>query len=554
MSLCRSLLSLVLSLSLLCQHLCTVVTLEDIPELKMEAVQSGQFGHSEWSDSLDEFIMMVSGEDEQTFYIITIRHIIPHKIKNYGTEIVKMQPFPHGIQNAYHELIHGYATHGYLALFKKYTMYYFKFLDDLIQMEQKTAFPASYFNIGRFTNMSSTNAYLNSIVMKSGPSEFVIIDFSTVIHPKYTVVKTLAKKGDIRHIETVAKSKAVAIAFDKNLDIYSQKVNEEKGTVEILKSFHYEYPVLTLLYIPSEDYLIVFHSNVKGDGSPPSKFCTVRFIQTSVREYTKGGKVNYDLGFTQMSYELYASAVLFNSNSFKMTRMGEFTIGFNVGQFIWILDLKDLKDKLLKNRFKAQLFNIGGVIGDKTHYRFNSTYQLSNLILTSYRDTSLSTRKVYFKHVKLTGNALCHPSCGNSCETPLVVCSKTNSITFSLIIGFGSILLLGLISNFFCVRVEKLINEREAAKLEKVAAFYPTYPTPASTKARSRLPSESMNTLKSPVIKVKYNKTNPTLIEAVDNDGIENDDELDKPFQLLKQKMAQQSIEEKGIKAPLLKD
>lgn len=502
------------------QATAAILTYENIQGVSLElAVHNSDDGQTEAEFSFDDFVMLVTSEDDQIIYFITVRNIEIYKITNHGTRLEKKGSQPHKIQNAYHELIHGYCTHGYLALFKKYTMYYYKFLDDYQEMESNTTFPASYFGITRFTNMTAMNTFNNSIIMKSGPSEFVIIEFSSIINPNAIVYTTLQKKGEIRHITSVAKSKVVAVAFDKMIDFYYQST--DLGSKEPIRSYYHEFPVESMIYNPIHDSLIIVHYSKLPRDTQDGPIFLLKVIKTTLTIDNKGA-------FSHWSFNLNTSKQITQT---KLSKLGENSLTSLNGKFMILYDITSLHRMLMNKILAMSYFTTYNLTG-MANYSFNATYQLSNLILVTWRDTT--NRKVYFKHVKFVGkDKFCHSSCGKYCTIPFVVCGQRGKVTLYFGMGIIGVIAILMGAAYLCVFMESSLNAKTSLRQKNLSKALKS----------GKLDQESL-AAGNPVIKMRYSRMTPEMIHAVDgqpDQNLEDDEEMDKPFQRLKKSQQKES-------------
>ena len=52
-----------------------------------------------------------------------------------GERLILINSHEHHIKNLYFDYVYGYCTHGYLVLFKKYNLYFFKLNDNKDDLE-----------------------------------------------------------------------------------------------------------------------------------------------------------------------------------------------------------------------------------------------------------------------------------------------------------------------------------------------------------------------------------------------------------------------------------
>lgn len=463
----------------------------------------------------DKYVMTVVNSDENFIFLVTEDRIFVYKITDGGSKahINRKEGIEHNIENAYHELIHGYYTHGYLSLIKKHTMYYFKIMDSYDRFEYNTTFPASYFRIAAFTNMTSMMSNDNCVAMQTEIYQLTLMCFENIFEPKYySVIKNKKNAKPILWFNIVSRGTQIAILYKESLDFHLLR----KDNPKLLRSFRITNPHVERMVHKEERRMVILL--YERDPKYDSRLVSIYNTHCTEADLLNGNPL------CRKKRDIYLPSKLFNPQcEFSQGLIKWEAIGNNATA---VYDHGSMY--LVYPKTDTGPLDIGLFPGTKVWSKGSSPpeYLWDHSLLATYRSSNLillrNLRNGYhhFTHISLESRnknrKFCHPSCYKvfGCDKPFVVCkSQQKWITIGIFItSFLTLLLLLCIVNKLFDRTERQLNKYEDKK----------------SKNYNRALEKASVDPENKVIHFRYSKMTPSMIEAVDakiHQEVEDDEE-----------------------------
>lgn len=451
--------------------------------------------------SVDDYISTVSSFSQRMIFFILSRRVLAYSIED-GDSLDLHVEFKHEIPNAYHEYIHGFCTSDYLVLLKKHTMYFYKIFDSQGIEPYKLRFPASYFNVSMFTEVSTINQRGSTMIAKTGRNQAHLFNFLSVIHPTSHALHLPSKDetDDIRAIRAVDNGLAAAIFYSKSVELISLDHNQH---FHRLRGYYFDLDVKYVVYdFPSNTLLVFFRPNL-GE---------------------KTGKVMF-LGLADTSGKPPYRNLTSFSNDMTIHRFGIDHLSYFELQEIFIFNMRPkLCDQLKTWAYKLTMPEPLAA----ENFTFNYTYQYSNLVMVSKKDKD----KITMFHLAIEGNSvMCHPSCDGKCLRPFVVCTQKWQITF------------GMVLSVFCVAAIVLCVYRISSSYERWRNKARKKPSKKLKKALTYLEMDDPHKSDALKFRFKPSRMSPSMVEAIHDELINPDESSDDDSpSLLKQSMPSQVL------------
>ena len=408
-----------------------------------------------------------------------------------GNRLGESRTFNHGIPNAYHEYLQGFCTPDSLVLLKQHVMYFYQLAVKVNELMPLSKYPASYFNVRRFTDVLAVSRWGAKVVIKTGGNAAHLFDFISVTKPRAVELNLPArdKNDEIRIINIVREGKEAALFFSRSM-IIVDLMKADKFSVS--KQFIFDDEIAYVTTSSNSNVLIVFNKESNNERT----FFVMHVDNLHRRQYGSLNNIPLDarpqkIGISYLAY-------------------------FTKGQML-IYDISQEMQKLMRQYISN--VTLPDTILDEG-YRFNSTYTHTSLVATVKRTTD----KVIISHMKMTGkNELCHPSCFGKCHEPFVICSQKYSIIFSMAVGFAGLL------------ITLIIIHRSMNAIEQYQGVDGEQRNKRLRKAFNNMEIDQSDDNESIVkFRFKLSKMSPSMVEAVHDELIvdNHSDSMDDPLLL----------------------
>jgi hypothetical protein len=391
--------------------------------------------------SKQDYIGYVTSYDQPFIFFITARHIVVKAVVD-GRSMRHVANLSHRIENLYYEYVYGFCTHGYIALLKRHTLYFFRLSDDKQDTTYEAVYPSNYFDVKQFTNITGVNSWNNTVIAKTDRNEVHVLDFRSVVRPTAYLLHLPPKppEADITFVKAVNRGLSGAVFFGNSLEIYDLISRNQ------VKAVLFPYTVLYINYDYVTNSLIVLFKEKKGiaiNTAPPfnRKFFDSPHVDDKPRILRTG------------------------TGCLALLQKRTFTI-FDLTAASWATPRIDLAELYRGNLYMP--FNDSLLAG----YSFTMTYRLSNLILVSKDDKLKDLIEIRHLRLHTDDNTLCHKTCKNKCIEPFIVCKQNRQLVYSML--FGGIIACSIVVICYraCTVLEKILNENKSPiEKNKVRAF-----------------------------------------------------------------------------------
>ena len=409
----------------------------------------------------DEYVNFITSYDQHYIFFITSKTIDIKGIDK-GQKMKDLASLPHGIENLYYEYIYGFCTHGYLAILKKNSLYYFKLSDDKKEFSHRYEYPASYFDIGQFTSTTGVNSWNNTVIVKTNNNQVSVLDFRSSERPLAFHLHLPYREPDdyITFVKAVNIGKSAAVFYKKSLEIV------DFASKQSVKSFSFPYTVLYINYEYNSNMLVVLFRERK-----------VAVIKTSAP---------WDKSY-------FEAPSVFSLVKPRILRTGISCLALLDQQIFAIFDLSKNFDQAFIARLTMP-YNDTELKG----YTFNMTYRLSNLILISKNNTEED--RIEMKHLRLftNNNTLCHKSCYGRCDAPFIVCNLWRWVVLSMILGISVVSSVIFSFRRVTTLIEHSLNKKKSMKDKNFSRALKT----------ARIENDE--------IRIRMSRLTPSMMEAIE--------------------------------------
>jgi hypothetical protein len=395
-------------------------------EIKFDDAQHDWNDDSNIVFSKDEYVNYITAYDQPFIIFLTNQYIHLYRVIS-GTTMKNFLNFKHYVPNMYHDYVYGYCTHGYLAVLKATSLYFYKFNEDKTDFIFQKVYPASLFGVSGFTAITGVNAWNNTVLIKSNNSEVFYLDFRQPLKPQSQKLLLPEKSEDIIFVKTVDLGYGGAVCYPHSLELFNLITGERQ------KGFYFLDEVMYLNYDQGSNNIVLL---MKG------------------KDYAIVLNTSPETGFRRTHIKIQAS----NYNKLKLLRLGQSKLALLEPKVFSIINFGP-SDAFFTFGETLSRLQMPASVGS---YEFMMTYRQSNLVLINKKD---GAGNIQMRHLRLktARNSLCHASCRGRCQQPFVVCSQKPWVVISFATASFLIALLMAI----CDRVLKTCEKALEASASK---------------------------------------------------------------------------------------
>lgn len=383
-----------------------------------------EIANSDIHISANEYIDQIQSYDQTLMVIVKTREFRIYKVID-GNSIREWGVAPHSIDNAGHDYLTSFCTHGFIAFLKKKVIYLFRLSEDKKSIKYNVTFPAEYFKIESFSLLYSLSPWNNTMMMKTGDTSIHMFDFRILNKPSASLFVSGDRIKKLDSMRFIDHGEAVALMSGPNLEIIESRGNRKRK-----KIVEFEENILDTSFQHQERILVI----VLNTQNKKIIKMTTNNLKTQV--------VNID------SFKNHD-----NTNMYRLSRTGTENIG--------ILFKKEIRYFDESRMYISNCHNLPPEMKDR--YDIVFAYRLSNIIQT--RDLSPSNYSISFKFFRVSSNdkQLCHPSCSGACKVPFAPCSQKKWVLLAMAISL--IFIVASIGIFAWILTRLQLNKIRRGKI-----------------------------------------------------------------------------------------